>query len=269
MRWKRRMSAVKVVCSLWLSVLVPSFAAEAAPIAVRLPEGNLRGFLILRSLDSTVIAYGELRQHPHAGLIESRLLLEFKDGSVYDETATFSQDRVFTLHAYRLQERGPSFPTTEVSFDRKSRHYEARTQEKKGDPEKTASGELEMPADLYNGMPLILLKNLPSSAAEVQMAAFTPKPRLIKMRLSQEGEERVLLGGQSKKALRYLVKLEIGGLTGVIASLIGKNPPDLRYWFVAGDVPAFVRFQGAMYLNGPVWRLELTTVEWPKAETGH
>ena len=74
----------------------------------------------------------------------------------------------------------------------------------------------------------------------------------------------VMLGGRPLKTMRSLVKLEIGGLTGVIASLLGKSPPDLRYWLVTGDVPAFVRFEGAMFLNGPVWRLELTTVEWPK-----
>ena len=73
-----------------------------------------------------------------------------------------------------------------------------------------------------------------------------------------------MLGGSPLKTMRSLVKLEIGGLTGVIASLLGKSPPDLRYWLVTGDVPAFVRFEGAMFLNGPVWRLELTTVEWPK-----
>jgi len=62
----------------------------------------------------------------------------------------------------------------------------------------------------------------------------------------------------------YLVKLEIGGLTGVVASLIGKDPPDVRYWLTASDPPAFGKFEGAMYLNGPVWRLELAPVEWPK-----
>jgi hypothetical protein len=174
---------------------------------------------------------------------------------------------VFVLQVYRLRAHGPSFPITEVSFDRKTRQYRARTQEKKGDTEKTASGELEMPADLYNGMALVLLKNLsPGEVADLQMAAFTPKPRLIKMRLSQDGEERALLGGHPKKVIRYLVNLEIGGVTGVVASVIGKKPPDLRYWFVAGEVPAFVKFEGAMFLNGPVWRLELTTVEWPKTE---
>jgi hypothetical protein len=114
-------------------------------------------------------------------------------------------------------------------------------------------------------MALVLLKNLlPGARASVQLAAFTPKSRLIKMELSAEGEERVSIGGQAKKVIRYLVNLEVGGLIGALASLVGKEPPDLRYWLVAGEVPAFVRFQGAMFLNGPVWRLEMATVKWPR-----
>ena len=199
-------------------------------------------------------------------MLESRLTLQWKDGSSYDEMVTFSQDRVFVLHAYRLQERGPSLPTTDVSFDRQRRHYEARMQETPGGPEKTASGELECPPDLYNGMALVLLKNLPTGTAEVQMAAFLPKPRLITMRLAEEGQDGVLIGGLRKTATRYLVTLHVGGVAGVVANLIGKTPPDLRYWFVPGEVPVFVRFQGAMFLHGPVWRIELAAVEWPKAE---
>jgi hypothetical protein len=66
-----------IAATVALLLLLPSFTLEAAPVGVKLPEGNLRGFLVLRSLDGTAIAYGELRQHPRAGLIESRLLLEF------------------------------------------------------------------------------------------------------------------------------------------------------------------------------------------------
>jgi hypothetical protein len=248
-----------------VALLLSASMLEAGPVKVRLPEGNVRAFLVLRLLEGEPIAYGELRQKPAGAVLESRLLLNFKDGSIYDETAAFSQKEVFRLEAYRLVQRGPSFPTTEITFDRKSRQYRARTQQKKDDEEKTASGAFEMPADLYNGMALTLLKNLgPGAGATVQMAAFTPKPRLIRMELTPEGDDRVLVGGNAQKATRYLVRLEVGGLTGVVAALIGKDPPDLRYWLVAGDVPAFAKFEGAMYLNGPVWRLELTTVEWPK-----
>lgn len=243
----------------WVGVL------EAAPVKVRLSEGNSRGFLVLRSLEGEAIASGESRQKPLGGLIENRLILTFKDGSLRDETATFSQKDVFRLESYRLVQRGASFPTTEVSFDRKSGHYQAVTQEKKDDEEKRSSGPLEMPADLYNGMALTLLKNLaPGASATVQVAAFTPKPRLLNMTLSPVGEETVFVAGHAKKVTRYLVKLEIGGLTGVVASVIGKEPPESRYWLVAGEVPAFARFQGAMFLNGPVWRLDQVMVEWPR-----
>ncbi|MEJ2246598.1 MAG: hypothetical protein P8Y80_11075 [Acidobacteriota bacterium] len=61
----------------------------------------------------------------------------------------------------------------------------------------------------------------------------------------------MLLGGRSMKAMRSLVKLKIGRLTGVFASLLGRSPPDLRYWLVTGDIPAFVKFEGSMFLNGP------------------
>jgi len=159
-------------------------------------------------------------------------------------------------------QRGPSYPTSEISFDRRSGRFQARTQEKKGDEVKEASGELEMPADLYNGMTLLLLKNLPpGEGTTAHLAAFTPKPRLLRMELRREGEDRVVFGGAAKQAARHLVNLEIGGVTGLVASFIGKTPPDLRYWLVLGEVPACVRFEGAMFLNGPVWRVEMAGVE--------
>lgn len=259
------MNAKPVSIFVIVAALLWSCAVEAAPIRVRMIEGNFRGFIILRTLEGAAIAYGEVSQKPTGDLIECRTILRFKDGSLFDESATFSQKGIFILEAYRLVQHGPSFPTSEVSFDRRSGQYQSRSQVEKGDKEKMASGTFEMPKDLYNGMALILLKNLPGGAgATVQMAVFTPEPRLIEMKWSWEGEDEVLLGSRSMKAMRSLVKLKIGGLTGAFASLLGKSPPDLRYWLVTGDVPAFVKFEGAMFLNGPVWRLELTTVGWPR-----
>jgi hypothetical protein len=113
---------------------------------------------------------------------------------------------------------------------------------------------------------LVLLKNLAAGPARGQMAVFTPKPRLIRMELAAEGEDKVLAGGEIRAATRYLVNLEVGGLTGVLASAIGKAPPDVRYWLIGGEVPAFARFEGALFLNGSVWRIELTGVEWSNGE---
>ena len=248
----------------WLALVFVGCATvlDAAPVQVRFTEGVTRGFLAVRTAQGERIGHGELLQTPRGDEVETRLLLQFKNGSVHDETTTFSQRGVFRLEAYRLTQRGPSFPGAEISFDRKSGRYEAKTHERTDGPGERASGELEMPADLYNGLALLLLKNLPpGEAVTVQFAAFTPRPRLLGMMLRREGEDRVVLAGDVKPATRHLVHLEIGGLIGAVASLVGKTPPDLRYWLVLGDAPAFVRFEGALFLNGPVWRVEMAGVE--------
>ena len=248
-----------------LSGVLWAAGVAAEPQRVRVPECHTRGFLIVRTLAGEAIAYGELVQKPTRGLITSRMLLHFTDGSLYDETVVFSQKDVFRLERYQLVQRGPSFPKATIAFDRKSGQYQVQQQAKKGSEEKTASGPLEMPPDLYNGMATTLMKNLPRGAsATVQMVAFTPEPRLLTMELTPEGEEKVRLGKDAKTVARYRVKLELGGLTGLLAPVLGKQPPDLHYWLVMGDVPAFVRFEGPMFLHGPVWRIELTTVPLPQ-----
>lgn len=248
--------------ALVLTVLLCATPLGATPVDVRLREGTVRGFLAIRTTAGARLGHGELSQRPRGDEIENHLVLRFEDGSVHDEVTTYSQHGVFRLESYRLTQRGPSFPGAEIAFDRKSGRYQAKVHEHIGSDEETASGEFEMPADLYNGMALTLLKNLPAGqSATVQLAAFTPKPRLLRMALGREGEDRVAFAGAPKRATRYLVDLEIGGLTGVAAALIGKTPPDLRYWLAAGDIPAFVRFQGAMFLNGPVWRVEMAGVD--------
>jgi hypothetical protein len=254
----RLIAVVVLACAVWAVAPV-----AAAPVPVRLAEGNARGFFVVRSLGGEQIAHGEFRQKPAGALIESRLILLFKDGSLRDERSVFSQNGVFRLERYRLVQRGPSFPKTEISFDRETGRYDAVIQEKKDDREKQASGALDMPDDLYNGLAVVLLKNLSGrGGATVQTVVFTPKPRLVKTVLQREDEETVTIAGEERSVIRYLMKLELGGVAGVVAPLIGKEPPDLRYWLVAGEVPAFAKFEGAMFLNGPVWRLEHASPRW-------
>ena len=259
------MSALRaaVACAL-IAVVAPT--AAAAPVAVHLKEGNARGFILLETLAGEVLAHGELRQDTVGDLIKSRLMLQFADGSRYDETVTYSQHRVFRLESYKLIQRGPSYPETDVAFDRKSGRYTAKVAPSKGAAQESASGTLELPPDVYNGMALTIIKNLPAgSGVAGRLAVFTPKPRLIEMGIAQESSGTVKLGPSTLPVTPYLVKLEVGGLTGVVATVIGKDPPDLRYWVVGGaKVPAFGKFEGAMFLNGPVWRIRQTLIEWPR-----
>jgi hypothetical protein len=78
-----------------------------------------------------------------------------------------------------------------------------------------------------------------------------------------EGENQYFVGDAARTATRYLVTMELGGLTGVAASVLGKDPPDLRFWISTGPAPAFLRVRGAMFLKGPTWQIELSAPRWP------
>ena len=172
----------------------------AAPVPVRFAEGSLHGFLVLSTTEEVLIASGDLLQVVRDGEVESRLVFHFKDGSVLDETVVFTQRNVFTMQSYRLVQRGPAFPEdTEISLERASGKYHVKTRAHKDGREKVLDGTLDLPLDVYNGMVLTVVKNLSGGAGEtVHMVAFTPAPKLIKLKLAPAGEQKILVGGIRK-----------------------------------------------------------------------
>lgn len=258
---RRLRPAACLALALVTLAVLPGNPASAAPMTVRYAETITHAFLAIRAADGNVIAHGELVQAPGAKRRwDSRLVFRFKDGSLWDEKIAFTQDKVFRLMSYHHVERGPSFPEAmEVSFDRDSGRYRARVDDK------TDDGQIELPEDLHNGMTLTLLKNLPPGITGTgQILAFTPKPHRIATELRAEGEDKFFVGDLARTATRYLLKMDLKGLTGVIATVIGKDPPDLRYWLTPAPAPGFVKLEGPMFLKGPTWRIEFAVPRWPE-----
>jgi len=248
-----------------LATLLWAATLAAEPIAVRFPEGYTYGMLALSAADGDTLAHGELIQTASGDRVESRLTFRFKDGSLSDETFAFSQRDSFRLLSYRVIQRGPAFSHTLDAAFRQTGRYTVRFRGKTDSAETVDEGRLELPPDVYNGMLGVVLKNLPRGAkGTASMVAFTPKPRLLKAELIPAAEDQFFVGDTARTAVRYLVKLEIGGLLGVAASLLGKDPPPLHYWIATGAVPAFVKFEGPFYGGGPLWRVELTSPRFPR-----
>jgi hypothetical protein len=235
--------------------LVGAAPAVAEPIAVRYTEGVTRGFPVLRSLSGEKLAQGELIQVARAGdIVESRLVFRFKDGSIYDERVTFSQKDVFTLLSYHIVQQGPSFPEAiDGRVDRRTGRYEVRYKGDEDSPEETIRGSLDMPGDVYNGMLSMLMKNMAAATpATVQIIAFTPKPRLVKMLLTPAAEDPMNVNDAAVIATRFLVRPQLG----LFASLLVADIPDVKCWIAGGDAPAFLRFEGPLYFMGPIWRID-------------
>ena len=81
-------------------------------------EGLVHGFLVLRTLEDETLAHGDLIQIARDGRVTAHLIFHFKDGSLYDETAVYSQHRSSRLLRDHLVKKGPSFPHPEdLSID--------------------------------------------------------------------------------------------------------------------------------------------------------
>jgi hypothetical protein len=264
-RIERRSASIAAI----VAALLCSSPLSGEQVAVRYAEGLVHGFLALRNLDGTTVADGDLMQVARGDRVTSRLLFHFRDGSIRDETAVFSQRQHFRLLSNHLVQKGPAFTQPlDMSIDCARGRVTVRYIDDDGE-QKVADERLELPADLANGLILTLLKNVrpDSPPASVSMVVATPKPRLVKLAISVAGEEPFSTGGGARKATHYVVKVEIGGLSGLLAPLLGKQPPDSHVWVLGGEAPAFVKSEGPLFLGGPQWRIELASPVWPPAAT--
>lgn len=251
------------------AALFQAASVSAESVAVRQMEGELHGFLALRTLDGAIIADGDLIQVTHGSEVTSRLVFHFKDGSLQDETAVLSQRGHFRLLADHLVQKGPAFKRPmDVSINGSTGLVTVRYRDDKGE-DKIATKRLALPPDLANGIVPILLKNMASDAQSttVSMVVATPEPLLVKLVITAEGEDSFSTGGASHKAIRYVIKVDIGGIRGTLAPLVGKQPPDTRVWILGGNCPAFLKSEGPMYESGPIWRTDLVSPVWPKGTT--
>jgi hypothetical protein len=249
------------------ATLLQAGMLRAEAIAVRHIEGSIHGFLVLRNAEGKAIASGDLTQVVLGNRLESKLIFRFKDGSVDEETTVFSQRGNFRLLSNRRVQKGPSFPNPiDASINATTGQVTVRYAD--GGKAKVETERLELPADLANGLMLTLLKNLRTDAAETKVSyiAATPKPRLVKLAITSQGEETFWAAGARHRAIRYAVNVELGGLTGVMAPLLGKEPKDIHVWVLPGRDPAFIRMEGQFYQEGPVWTVELTSPVWRRSQ---
>lgn len=268
---------LRVLSILLISVCIPSIAVDSAhpvaarPTAVRYKEGLVRGFLQLSTLDSVAIAAGELNQVVRGDQVTSQIAFRFKDGSQQEETTVFSQRGEFRLISYHLVQKGPSFKNpSDLSINCATGQVTVHYTDDDG-KEKDASEHMTLPPDLANGLIPTLLKNLRAGTPqlEVPMVIAGPKPRLVKIVAHAEGTEPFSLVGFNRGAVHYVAKVELGGVAGVVAPIVGKQPPDSQIWIAGGEAPGFLKSETPAYAEGPMWRIELASPVWPQASASN
>lgn len=249
----------KLFLSLVLAAAFPKNDAAGGQVAVRYTEGIVHGFLVLREMSGRILAEGDIAQTAKDGLVTSHLTIHFKDGSLYEDTTTFSQRGKFRLLKDHVVQKGPAFKTQmETTIDAHAGKVAVHA-EKDGKPQEL-SQNMQLPPDLSNGMAFVLIKNILSSEeTTLSYLAFLPKPTLVKLVFSRQGEEKLKAGSTSQPGVHFVMKVKIDGIKGVVASVLKKEPPDTHMWVLDNGVPTFVGSEGPLFEDGPVLRIELVS----------
>ena len=243
-------------------------AVYADVVPVKYPEGRIHGLLVLKDVEDRVLASGTLNQLVNGTRVTTELKFQFKDGSRHEETSVFSQRRVFQLLSYHLVQKGPTFKRpTDMTVNVSTGQVAIRYTDDDG-KEKLIDERMKLPQDLANGLLPTLIADVDPKAVKttLSMLVSTPKPRLVKLEISPAGELPFRYAAATATARRYVVKSESGGISGAIAPIVGKQPPDTYIWIGGGMAPGFLKSEGALFEGGPIWKIELASPVWPKTE---
>jgi hypothetical protein len=224
----------------------------------------IHGFLVLSTLDGVAIAAGDVTQITRGDQVTTQVAFRFKDGSRQEETTVFSQHSNFRLISYHMVQKGPAFKKpNDLSVTCATGQVTVRYTSDDG-KERVANQHLTLPPDIGNGLIPTLLMNLPEGTQQIEipMVVAAPKPRLVKVVVTAQGTEPFSLGGFSREATHYVGKVDLGGVAGVVAPVIGKQPPDAQIWILGGEAPVVLKSETLSYMGGPIWRTELAAPDW-------
>ncbi len=252
-----------------LALLTLTSLAFADPIPVKRTQGVVHGFLTIHSAAGLTIGYGEFIQTTEGDRITGRLVLHFRDGSLDDETQIFTQHGAFQFVSDHHIQRGPFFPAqSDINIDANG-NVTLHTTDKKGKTQDTNT-HMDLGPDIANGMIGTILANVAPDAPEFKLGMVVPsqgKPRLIHFAISPAGRESFSVTGSPRKASVFRLHPVIGGIEGVLAPIVNKQPPDTMIWILEGDAPLFVREVGQLSEDGPIVSIEFAGATFPRPTT--
>lgn len=142
-----------------------------------------------------------------------------------------------------------------------------RTVDKDG-KERVETNHIELPPDISNGFTGTILLNAPPNSGPFRLGlvALTGKGRLIKLSIDVAGEEPFSpVRDVRRKATVFRIHPELGGVAGVVAPVIGKQPKDVCIWILEGQVPGLVREIKPLEEGGPIVSVEPAGASYPPA----
>jgi hypothetical protein len=222
--------------------------------------------MVARSETGKIIARVEFTQDVQGDEVTMRLTYRFVDGSIDDETTTYTQRGTFRLVRNHHIQQGPFFAKpVDFAVEANNGTATTRTADRNGKID-VESEHIDLPDDLANGFVGTLLLNASPNMAPFRVGILAPVfgGRLIRIVISPEGQQQFQKTGQICTATVFRIHPELSGILGVIAKLLGLQPKDVMVWVQEGEKPAVMRIVGQLGGSGPVLSSELEGTSFAK-----
>lgn len=250
---------------IFLTIMM-SAAAQARQIPVKHLQLARHEFMVARSETENIVAHVEFIEEVHGDEVTMRLAYHFLDGSIDDETTTYRQQGTFQLGRNHHIQNGPFFAKpVDFAVDAATGAATTRTVDKNGKVH-VETEHIDLPNDLANGLVGTLLLNVQPDTPPFRVGILAPVfgGRLIRILISPEGEQPFHKSGQTLKASVFRIHPELGGVLGMLATLLGLQPKDVMVWVLEGETPAVMRVVGQLGGSGPVLSSELEGTSFAK-----
>jgi len=260
------MDRSRFLVAAFFTITTLAAATRAEPIPVTHLQLPRHASMVARSETGTIIARVEFTEIVQGDEVTMRLTYRFLDGSIDDETTTYSQQGTFRLIRNHHIQNGPFFATpVDFTVDAATGTATSRPVEKNGKI-RVESTHIDLPDDLTNGFVGTLLVNVPPNTAPFRVGILVPVfgGRLIRILISSDGEQPFQKAGQTLEATVFRIHPELGGFLGMIATLVGIQPKDVMVWVLEGEKPAVMRVVGQLGGFGPVISSELEGTSFGK-----
>jgi hypothetical protein len=212
---------------------------------VRFPPGTLHGFPSLSDAEGHVLADGELAQTLRGRTLHVRLRWAFRDGRTAVEEDAFDVGERLVQRSFSWVETRGGVETRRFEADLAAGKATSVRRHEDGKEARDRSDLALPPGGAFAGYGTALAVSQlglgQGAAAELGFVAFTPEPRLVVLRVTRDGEERIDAAGRALPCDRFTLHPELGWLLRLVA-----HPKDAHLWFTHEPPPALVRAEQAL-----------------------
>ncbi len=225
-----------------------AFLLLAGPVrGIEVPQlaGTAHAFPAMYDLNGKKIADGEYVQQVQNGLLQITITYDLKEGGEIEESGAFRQRAELEQKSWswREQKNGALQRRYHVDFD----SGKATAQKREHNGLKEYSDEVKVePGRTFAGFGFTLaLANLRArlvrgEAVELKAVGFTPKPRVVTVKLTSPGIDEMRMSGRLLRAEHFLVKPEIPAIAKLFVKI-----PDTNIWLTPPP-SGFLRWEGPL-----------------------